>query len=210
MKFKEDAVKKLSAIILMLLVGTNSAAQKSGSAEDIKSKEAEVAHLSSLDLGFEYVKILQAQRERQKNSGKMFEANSDDVWRSVAILNQLEKRKKEGDKEALYQHARINANLCEKLVSVKREYGEKTCREVEIDLRSLANEDNRAMSILAVMYEEGIWFEKSMFAASDWYLKLAEFYEKIGRREEMLTNIEKSLKLNSNSRRAKEFANRVM
>lgn len=194
----------------MISLSTTTIAQKTGSVEDIEKKEAEVAHLSSAELGREYKKIVDMQRERMKNSGKMSDASLDDVWRGVAIQNQIEKRKKNGDKEATYQYARIKANLCANLVSIKKEYGDKTCAEVETDLRSIAEEDDRAMSILAIMYEQGIWFEKSKFAASDWYLKLAEFYEKIERREEMLTNVEKALQLNPNSRRAKDFANRVM
>jgi tetratricopeptide (TPR) repeat protein len=206
-----NSLKTVAVMLIMISLSTTTAAQKTGSVEDIEKKEAEVAHLSSAELGREYKKIIDVQRERMKNSGKMSDASlDDDFWRSFAIQNQIEKRKKNGDKEATYQYARIKANLCATLVSEKKEYGEKTCAELETDLRSIADQDDRAMSILAIMYEEGIWFEKSKFAASDWYLKIAEFYENIKRREEMLTNLEKALTLNPNSRRAKDFANRVM
>jgi hypothetical protein len=196
--------------LVMIAMSSNTFAQKSGSAEDIRKKQAEMSHLTSFELGQEHEKIGGKIKEQMKNSYRLSDANQDDVWTGVAIQSMIEKRRDSGDKEAIFQHAMIGLNVCVKLLSVQRSYGEKTCGDAEKDLRSIANEDNRAMQILASMYERGIWFEKSNFAASDWYLRLAEFFEKIGKREQMLSNVEKSLSLNPNSKRAKDFAGRVM
>ncbi len=196
--------------LLLIVICSNSYAQKNGSTEEIQKKQNERSHLPSFELGQEYEKIQEKIKEQMKNSTRLSDANQDDVWTSVAIASLIEKRRDSGDREAIYQHAWIQLDICVKLLSIQRSYGEKTCSEVEKDLRSIANDDNRAMRIIAMMYERGVWVEKSNFAASDWYLKLAEFFEKIGKREQMLSNVEKALQLNPNSRRAKDFANRVM
>lgn len=207
-------VKNTAFLLLMMLIIFLSPAilaQKNELSQRRHEISTELVSFSSLELGRELLKSREAIREDSKrNLGFWDIASSDDVIRGSEVLSILEKRKKEGDKEATYQHARYNAILCEQLLSVKKVYAESTCSEMEMDLRSIANNDHRAMILLAVMYEEGIWFEQSKFAASDWYLKLAEYYERRKQQEMMFTNLEKSLRLNPNSKRAKDFFNRVM
>lgn len=164
---------------LIAIGGNSSFAQASNNSqtdEELKAKfRASNESLSSYELGERFMMLIDRNSKRIPPSNSLFDlVDRNFSIETDAILGIFGERMKSGDREAHFNIARYAYMMCattlkQGIASLADAY----CKTADKELQAVIGfGDARAMGIIALMYERGIYYQRSAYAAADWYVRL--------------------------------------